>query len=392
MKVFIWAGGHTISESLYQNPPKGVVVIGNIQDYSTKTGVSGERVSIVPKALKDILDGVIYSACIPRFLPLSKDSDLIHTIGGLVPITPKPWITTISIPSAFFGLNDDWHESRRRKWVLSKILRSRNCRGVTCYSRSTLDGFKATLGNDISESVADKLSVLYPAIDSTRFTPKRNHDEGVFRILFVGNHFFDKGGRELHRAVSRLVDKYDVELDIVTDAPPHHKEALISYMNHHQEEWVNWYVPGLSRRRLIEEFFPAADAFVMCSYMEVFGFVFLEAMASGLPVIGANVYAQREIISHGENGYLIDVPISPYHGDPPLRTQESIDRYLNVILEESYFDSVVTQISSRLATLIEERTVRNRMSTISRKMTTEGKFSIRSRNERLISLYKTAIQ
>ena len=393
MRVFVWAGGHTIAETLIQNPPEGVEIVSNVKAYTKKTGVSGERMFVMPNEAKLIIDRVVYGAGLPRFLPSVPKVDLIHTVSGLVPIVPKPWITSISMPSSFFGLHDDWYESRRRFWMLRKILRSRDCRRVTCFSKSTLDGLKSILGTHVDENTESKLEVLYPAIDQQRFAHKKKKKNGDrFRILFVGNHFFDKGGRELHRAVSRLVDRYDIQLDIVTNAPPHHKKALEQYVANHQEEWARWYIPGLSRKQLIEDFFPAADVFVMCSYMEVFGFVHIEAMASGLPIIGANVYAQREIIADGENGYLIDVPITPYEGNPQLRTKASVDRYRKAILDASIFDHVVDQLVDKIELLIEDGSARERMSRTSIKMTTEGIFGLSARNRQLKEIYSNALE
>jgi len=392
MKVYVWTGGHTIAASLFENPPQGVEVVSNVQRYSRRTGISGERMFVIPTAAKRVFDGIVYGAGVPRFLPSLPKADLIHTVSGLLPLVPIPWVTSISMPSSFFGLNDGWSESRRRLWSLRKILRSDNCRCVTCFSRSTFNGMRTLLQSPKCDEIDSKLDVLYPAIDARRSVPKRKVDDGRFRILFVGNHFFDKGGRELHRAVARLAGRYDVLLDLVTDAPPHHRKALESYMRSHQEEWVRWHVPGVTRKRLMEEFYPSADVFVMCSYMEVFGFVFLEAMASGLPVIGANVYAQREIVSDGVNGYLIDVPVSPFEGDPQLRTPRSEDQYRRVILDQSVFDPVVDQMTERLATLIEDGSIRNRMGGESTRATTEGRFGLAHRNRQLARIYRKALE
>ena len=392
MRVFVWTGGHTIAESLVQSPPEGVCVISNIQSYTKRTGISGERMFAIPDDAKRVLDGLVFRAGIPRFLPFAPKADIIHTVSGLVPLAPRPWVTTISLPSSFFGLNDECYDSRRRLWLLSKILRTDSCKRITCFSKSTLDGIRHVLHPYQSKKIEPKLEVLYPAIDPTRFVQRKKKNGNEFRILFVGNHFFDKGGRELHRAVSRLARKYDVHLDLVTNAPPHHDLALKEYVRKHQEDWVSWHIPGLKRKQLIEEFYPTADVFVMCSYMEVFGFVFIEAMACGLPVIGANIYAQREIISDEDNGYLIDVPVSPFEGDPQLRTTRSITRYRNAILNESIFDSVVDQLAEKLRLLIENGNVREQMSRTARKMTTDGRFSLTTRNKRLKEIYEDALE
>ena len=54
----------------------------------------------------------------------------------------------------------------------------------------------------------------------------------------------------------------------------------------------------------------ASDAFVMSSLWEGLGLVFLEAMATGLPVVGSRVSAIPEVVTDGETGLLVD-PADP---------------------------------------------------------------------------------
>jgi asparagine synthase (glutamine-hydrolysing) len=49
-----------------------------------------------------------------------------------------------------------------------------------------------------------------------------------------------------------------------------------------------------------------ADAYVMPSYGEGFGFVFLEAMASGIPVVASSIDGSREAVLDGALGILVD--------------------------------------------------------------------------------------
>jgi glycosyltransferase involved in cell wall biosynthesis len=49
----------------------------------------------------------------------------------------------------------------------------------------------------------------------------------------------------------------------------------------------------------------SADVFVLPSYYEGFGIVFLEAMAQGLPAIGVHAGAMPSLIRDGSNGYLL---------------------------------------------------------------------------------------
>jgi UDP-glucose:(heptosyl)LPS alpha-1,3-glucosyltransferase len=56
----------------------------------------------------------------------------------------------------------------------------------------------------------------------------------------------------------------------------------------------------------VTEFLAASDMFVLPSYYESSGLVFLEALASGLPVIATRVGAAAEVVADGENGFLVE--------------------------------------------------------------------------------------
>ena len=47
------------------------------------------------------------------------------------------------------------------------------------------------------------------------------------------------------------------------------------------------------------------DVFVTASEMETQGLVLIEAMASGLPVIGVNVLAIPDVVHEGKTGFLV---------------------------------------------------------------------------------------
>lgn len=55
----------------------------------------------------------------------------------------------------------------------------------------------------------------------------------------------------------------------------------------------------------IRSFLAAADMFVLPSHYESSGLVFLEALASGLPVVATRVGVAAELVRNGENGFLV---------------------------------------------------------------------------------------
>ncbi len=63
---------------------------------------------------------------------------------------------------------------------------------------------------------------------------------------------------------------------------------------------------GIVSEEELHRLYAEASLFIMPSRGEGFGFVFLEAMAQGTPVIGGNVDATPEVIADGETGYLVN--------------------------------------------------------------------------------------
>ncbi|GGI46678.1 UDP-glucose:(heptosyl)LPS alpha-1,3-glucosyltransferase [Agromyces flavus] len=55
----------------------------------------------------------------------------------------------------------------------------------------------------------------------------------------------------------------------------------------------------------VRPFLAAADMFVLPSHYESSGLVFLEALASGLPVVATRVGAAAELVRDGQNGFLV---------------------------------------------------------------------------------------
>lgn len=164
----------------------------------------------------------------------------------------------------------------------------------------------------------DKLEVIYPGFPVPPLPDRSDHQR--FTFLFVGGDFERKGGFELVEAFSRLVrDVPDARLVIVgsdLDRPnPDRLEhswvpvkrqtelrELLENLCHGghvvREDWVD-------QKRLREEIFPAADAFVMPTRAEGFGFTNVEAMSFALPVITSTVGPAAEIVRDGETGVLV---------------------------------------------------------------------------------------
>jgi glycosyltransferase involved in cell wall biosynthesis len=155
---------------------------------------------------------------------------------------------------------------------------------------------------------AERVRVIRPGVRLDRFRPPPSGRPlgGLPRLLFVGGNFERKGGYDLLAAMERLGAV--AELDVVTAAPLASTPPGIRVhvgLRHDSAELF-----GLYQR---------ADVFVVPSRGDVYGLVYPEAMACGLPVVACDIGAVRELVIPGETGLLVP-PGSPGELATALRT------------------------------------------------------------------------
>jgi len=116
------------------------------------------------------------------------------------------------------------------------------------------------------------------------------------QLLFVGYTFDLKGGPDVLKAFAKArAEIPDLRLEII--GPPPRPDM--------QMPGVQPIGQVRSAAELLAHY-RAADLFLLPSYCDSFGFVFLEAMSQGLPCLGANINAMPEIIEDGKTGYIVE--------------------------------------------------------------------------------------
>lgn len=134
--------------------------------------------------------------------------------------------------------------------------------------------------------------------------PKHKSPLKEKRLISVGRLSPEKGYLDLLRVYHILYKKYpDWKLDIVGDGVE--KKLLEEYIHiHHMEEYVTLH--GFLKKDKIDQLMQKSSIYLMTSHTESFGIVLIEAMSHGLPCIAMDsAEGAREIISSGNNGYLI---------------------------------------------------------------------------------------
>ena len=152
----------------------------------------------------------------------------------------------------------------------------------------------------ISKKVdADKVIYAPYGVDKNTFYPLSTREtKKHLEVLFVGQVAEMKGIRELLE-VSKMMRKNDVHFTIIGGGNKYYRNIVEEY---------NCYATFIGRVESAQElndFYNKADVFVLPTRCEGFGFVIMEALAAGCPVITTANCIGGDVIIDGYNGFIL---------------------------------------------------------------------------------------
>jgi glycosyltransferase involved in cell wall biosynthesis len=387
--VYFFGNNHPINESYLSTPPQGFIFKSNLNE--SGFGIVGEYTR-QHEFSKKFVNKVYNFYELPRIMYIPTTCDLIHTQGGIIPTNKIPHVITIEHSSSFFSLDDDRFDSQKSKSSLLKRLENKYCKKILPYSEATKKSLINALGEE-STRILDKVEVVYPALDLKSIDPyvsKRNNEKDI-SLLFISRHFIDDGARELIKALEILDKKYDVKLRIVTNPPQHHREEFCRIVKRIKSKSIQIVDGVLPRSNLFMDYFSQSDIFVLPSYIHFFGFIMLEAMAFGMPLIGSNTYAIPEIVRNGINGYNVDSEISCFN-EKYMKPKDHVRNYRQAVMDEKLLAPVTDQLVEEIGRIIENDSLRKKMGLESRQMVENGIFSTKERNHKISTIYRAALE
>ncbi len=170
-----------------------------------------------------------------------------------------------------------------------------------------------------SKSTRDKMVGMYPFLDPKKTgvcfsgVPAAYADvkcdkhewktDGVLKVIFVGRLIAYKRVDATLKALTQAFPKGNFHFTIVGDGTA--KDELVKLVN---EIGIQDKVSFCGRvpRDEVQQKLREADCFVMISENEVFGLVYLEAMANGCITVASRFGGVDGIVEDGENGYLCE--------------------------------------------------------------------------------------
>jgi glycosyltransferase involved in cell wall biosynthesis len=188
-------------------------------------------------------------------------------------------------------------------------------------------------------------------VDATLFKPIEEHTHSresilrrydippdKFTLLYVGRLATEKNLDFLLNTLNKLPQhiQQTAQMVLVGDGPM--RDEIEQRM---KEMDISVYLLGFKGGEELAEIYASADVFFFPSATETFGNVVLEALASGVPVIGANAGGVKELIESGHSGFLCPADKQLYFIEAieTLYTHE----YLRIAFGENARNFAVTQ-------------------------------------------------
>ena len=141
---------------------------------------------------------------------------------------------------------------------------------------------------------------------------------------------------------------------------------------------------NIPHQKLLQEIMPYTDINVLPTFDDTFWYVIAEAMHAGLPNIATNIFAISEMVQHGVNGYLINLPVDKY-GMIDIFWEKDMGK--RTIWFEEQEVSVKNQLKKYIIRLVENEEIREEMGRKGREKAL-AKFHCQVRNKKLGDIYR----
>lgn len=309
---------------------------------------------------------------------------LVHSAQFLLADSPLPYVVDFECIEAFtlyqrVALGRPWARSR-----LSRAFEDQRLRFLLPWSDAARRGLQAALGSDVASRLAPKVETVLPAIRPVAGRPREREPGAPLRVLFIGTAFLAKGGAEALDALARVRETHDVRLDMVSDVPGRWHERVARADGLTLHSWP-------AGREVVQSLFERSDALLFPSHMDTLGFVMLEAMAHGMPVLAARHFATPEIVEHDVSGLL-------FAGENGLYGEDGLCRFPRTLPPPRAFraalahpsEAYVERIARCLARLAEDDALHGRLAAGAFERARSGPLSIERRRAALGRIYDLA--
>ncbi|HWL53685.1 MAG TPA: glycogen synthase [Chthoniobacteraceae bacterium] len=190
----------------------------------------------------------------------------------------------------------------------------------------------------------NKVEVIYNGIDLEEY--RKTASDGALRkygidpevpfVLFVGRITRQKGIIHLVNAIASMDRGYQVVLCAGAPDTPEIAAEMKAAVGAIERPGVIWIEAMLDRPSVLELYSHAA-VFCCPSIYEPFGIINLEAMACETPVVASAVGGIKEVVVHGETGYLVplqQMETTPFEPVDPAQFSRDLATRINELMAD----------------------------------------------------------
>jgi len=361
------------------NPPEGVKYVTQVpvkdMPADIKLSYQKKQFSFAEKILK-----IIEIFQLPNVKKISdKDLegiDLVHTPGHLLR-NDFPYVIEIDNVSclAFYRLNI--LRGFLGKKIIKRFLKSKNCKKLICISEAS----RKSVQNEFKdEEISKKCAVVYPHATKKKRTVRKNKS-----LNFLFSYFYVKGGKEVVNVFNGIcANNKNVKLKIITK-----KEHISSGLIKNAHPNIEFIQANFTKEEIFKKYYAKADVFILPTFQDSFGIVFLEALSFGLPIITTNMFAVPEMVKNNFNGLVLQSPIKYFNSDFTPNKQ-FWGKDIASIVKDKDLRGFEGKLMLAVEKLIKKPNLIKRMSKNSEKLFNE-KFSETKRKIQLKKIYEGAV-
>ena len=252
-----------------------------------------------------------------------KEFDVIHSDAAL------PTGQAAMYASKKYGIPYVVHGHGLDVFLDVSYKQKRNCKkivnaGIKVYQNaSAVVGVSQKVNDNVAKrvDVKGKSFVAYNGVDVNEFTPKEHKNEKII-ITSIGNLIPLKGHNYTLDAIKKLNDKYPDKFRFKLIGRGYLEQELKEQAKRLGIQEIVEFIGYIPYGEVAKEL-QLSDIFVLPSFYEALGCVYLEAMACGIPAVGCYNNGIDEIIENGKDGYLITE-----------KNSEEIVRVVEILIDE----------------------------------------------------------
>lgn len=283
-----------------------------------------------------------------------------------------PYVIGLENPTALVHYSDTRMRSLVSKIRLKRYLKDRNLKNIVCLSKAcykTLDKYY-----DLPQNL--KICQIYPFVNENESINRDyiidKSNSSILKCLYISSDFELKGGDDILKCFNQLYKKgfKKLELTIVTNLQNLKKDrAEIINLN----PLINIKDFNLNKKELYS-LYKDTNILLNPTRMDSFSLVTLESMKNGCCIVGSDIYAIKEMVEDGYNGYLAQPKYKFWDENNMVNHYVKINQKKTI--RSSYTDeNMVSFLEEKIICLYNNKKLLERLSLNSYERATKGEFS-----------------